>query len=111
MHYLKAVKAVNSDEAQKVMTQMKKTPVNDFFSPGTGKFATTGRMVHDMYLFQVKKPAGFDRAVGLLQADCDHFRPTRRSSHCPRRAGPLIKKLMRTPGTLHKRRTCGRRTG
>jgi branched-chain amino acid transport system substrate-binding protein len=30
-HYLKAVKAVYSDDAQKVMSQMKKTPVNDFF--------------------------------------------------------------------------------
>jgi len=57
MHYLKAVKAVNSDDAQKVMAQMKKTPVNDFFLPGTGASRDDGRMVHDMYLFQVKKPS------------------------------------------------------
>ena len=56
MHYLKAVKAVNSDDTQKVMAQMKKTPVNDFFAKD-GHIRDDGRMVHDMYLFQVKKPA------------------------------------------------------
>ena len=38
------------------MTQMKKTPVNDFFAKN-GKIREDGRMVHDMYLAQVKKPA------------------------------------------------------
>jgi branched-chain amino acid transport system substrate-binding protein len=56
MHYLKAVKAVNSDDAQKVMAQMKKTPVNDFFAKN-GRIRDDGRMVHEMYLFQVKKPS------------------------------------------------------
>jgi branched-chain amino acid transport system substrate-binding protein len=56
MHYLKAVKAVDSDEAHKVMAQMKKTPVNDFFAKN-GRIRDDGRMVHDMYLFQVKKPS------------------------------------------------------
>ncbi|MES3009796.1 MAG: ABC transporter substrate-binding protein [Pseudomonadota bacterium] len=56
MHYLKAVKAVNSDDTQKVMAQMKKTPVNDFFAKN-GTIRDDGRMVHDMYLLQVKKPA------------------------------------------------------
>jgi branched-chain amino acid transport system substrate-binding protein len=55
MHYLKAVKAVGSDDAQKVMAQMKKTPVNDFFAKN-GHIREDGRMVHDMYLFRVKKP-------------------------------------------------------
>jgi len=56
MHYLKAVKAVKSDDTQKVMAQMKKTPVNDFFAKN-GQIRDDGRMVHDMYLFQVKKPS------------------------------------------------------
>ncbi len=56
MHYLKAVKAVNSDDTQKVMAQMKKTPINDFFAKN-GTIRDDGRMVHDMYLLQVKKPA------------------------------------------------------
>ena len=55
-HYLKAVKAINSDDTTKVMTQMKKTPVNDFFAKN-GTIRADGRMVHDMYLLQVKKPA------------------------------------------------------
>ena len=56
MHYLNAVKAINSDDTQKVMAQMKKTPVNDFFAKN-GTIRADGRMVHDMYLLQVKKPA------------------------------------------------------
>ena len=56
MHYLKAVKAIGSDDTQKVMAQMKKTPVNDFFAKN-GSIRADGRMVHDMYLLQVKKPA------------------------------------------------------
>ena len=56
MHYLKAVKAINSDDTAKVMTQMKKTPINDFFAKN-GTIRVDGRMVHDMYLLQVKKPA------------------------------------------------------
>ncbi len=56
MHYLKAVKVINSDDTAKVMAQMKKTPVNDFFAKN-GKIRDDGRMVHDMYLMQVKKPA------------------------------------------------------
>ncbi len=56
MHYLKAVKAAGTDDTAKVMAQMKKTPVNDFFARN-GKIRDDGRMVHDMYLLQVKKPA------------------------------------------------------
>ena len=55
-HYLKAVKAANSDDTGKVMAMMKKTPINDFFAKN-GQIRDDGRMVHDMYLVQVKKPA------------------------------------------------------
>jgi len=55
-HYLKAIKATNSDDTQKVMAQMRKTPVNDFFAKN-GTIREDGRMVHDMYLLQVKKPS------------------------------------------------------
>jgi branched-chain amino acid transport system substrate-binding protein len=54
-HYLKAVKAAGSDDTQKVMAQMKKLPINDFFAKN-GQIRDDGRMVHDMYLLQVKKP-------------------------------------------------------
>ena len=55
-HYLKAIKAAGTDDTAKVMEQMKKTPINDFFAKN-GKIREDGRMVHDMYLVQVKKPA------------------------------------------------------
>jgi branched-chain amino acid transport system substrate-binding protein len=55
MHYLKAIAAIGTDEAPKVMAQMRATPVNDFFAKN-GKIRIDGRMVHDMYLFEVKKP-------------------------------------------------------
>jgi branched-chain amino acid transport system substrate-binding protein len=54
-HYLSAVKAVNTDDTAKVMAQMKKTKINDFFAKN-GVIRADGRMVHDMYLAQVKKP-------------------------------------------------------
>ena len=56
MHYLKAIEAVGTDEAPKVMAQMRATPINDFFAHG-GRIRIDGRMVHDMYLVQVKTPA------------------------------------------------------
>jgi branched-chain amino acid transport system substrate-binding protein len=54
-HYLKAVKAAGTDDTMPVMAKMKATPVNDFFAKN-GKIRDDGRMVHDMYLAQVKKP-------------------------------------------------------
>ena len=55
-HYLEAVKAAGTDDAGKVMAAMKKMPINDFFAKN-GKIRDDGRMVHDMYLAQVKKPS------------------------------------------------------
>src|SRR6201981_3946089 len=55
LHYLKAIETIGTDEAPKVMAQMRATPVNDFFAKN-GKIRIYGRMVHDMYLFEVKKP-------------------------------------------------------
>jgi branched-chain amino acid transport system substrate-binding protein len=55
MHYLKAIDATGTDDSQKVMAQMRATPINDFFAKN-GKIRVDGRMVHDMYLFEVKKP-------------------------------------------------------
>lgn len=54
-HYLKAVKAAGTDDTKAVMAKMKSTPINDFFAKN-GKIRDDGRMVHDMYLAQVKKP-------------------------------------------------------
>ncbi|MFC0135999.1 ABC transporter permease [Massilia eurypsychrophila] len=56
MTYLNAVKATGTDDADKVMAQLKKTKVNDMFAKN-GEIRPDGRMVHDMYLMQVKTPA------------------------------------------------------
>ncbi|WBS05644.1 ABC transporter substrate-binding protein [Pseudoduganella sp. SL102] len=55
-NYLKAVKALGTDESDKVMAHLKKTPINDMFTKN-GVIRPDGRMVHDMYLMEVKKPA------------------------------------------------------
>jgi branched-chain amino acid transport system substrate-binding protein len=55
MTYLSAVKALGTDDADKVMAQLKKTKINDMFTKN-GVIRPDGRMVHDMYLMQVKTP-------------------------------------------------------
>jgi branched-chain amino acid transport system substrate-binding protein len=55
MHYLNAVKAVNSTDTAKVMEQMRKTPINDFMTKN-GVLREDGKVMRDMYLFQVKTP-------------------------------------------------------
>jgi len=55
-HYLKAVKAAGTTDSAAVIKIMKETPINDMFAKN-GKIREDGRMVHDMYLFEVKKPS------------------------------------------------------
>jgi branched-chain amino acid transport system substrate-binding protein len=55
MTYLKAVQAAKSVDADTVMAQIKKTPIDDFYAKGYVR--EDGRFVHDMYLVQVKSPA------------------------------------------------------
>jgi branched-chain amino acid transport system substrate-binding protein len=56
LHYLKAVEAAKTDDGPKVIAQMKKMPSDDPVF-GKGRVRQDGRHVHDMYLFEVKKPA------------------------------------------------------
>ena len=56
LQYLKAVKAAGTDETDAVNDKLHQMPVDDVFARG-GKVLPNGRMVHDMYLFEVKKPA------------------------------------------------------
>ncbi len=56
LHYLNAVQATDSDDTQVVRAKMIETPINDMFAKN-GKLREDGRMVHDMYLAQVKTPA------------------------------------------------------
>lgn len=55
-NYLKAVKAIGTDDTEKVMAYLKKTKINDMFTQN-GEVRPDGRMVHDMYLMEVKKPS------------------------------------------------------
>jgi len=54
--YLNAVKATGTDDGDAVMKWMKSNKINDFFAQG-GYVREDGRMIHDMYLMQVKTPA------------------------------------------------------
>lgn len=56
MHYLKSIEAAGTDNADMVMQKMKATEINDFFAK-KGKIREDGRMVHDMYLAEAKKPS------------------------------------------------------
>jgi branched-chain amino acid transport system substrate-binding protein len=56
LHYLNAVKAAGTDDTAAVMAKMKSMPINDMFAKN-GKIRADGRMVHDMYVYQIKKPS------------------------------------------------------
>ncbi len=57
MHYLKAVHALKSDaDGKAVVEQMKSMPTDDKLF-GKGTIRKDGRKLHDMYLFEVKKPS------------------------------------------------------
>jgi branched-chain amino acid transport system substrate-binding protein len=60
MHYLKAVQVVGSKDPSKVMEQMRNTPINDFMTKN-GKLRKDGRVIRDLYLFEVKKPSESSR--------------------------------------------------
>jgi branched-chain amino acid transport system substrate-binding protein len=89
-HYLQAIKDSGHDDGPTVMQKMKATPVKDMFADN-GKLREDGRMVHDMYLLQVKTPEeskepwDYYKVLGTLPGDAV-FRPLA-DSECP-----LIKK-------------------
>jgi branched-chain amino acid transport system substrate-binding protein len=85
-HYLKAIQAVGTDEAKAVVAKMREMPVNDMFAKN-GRVREDGRMVHDMYLMQVKTPAEsngeWDLYKHLATVPGDEaFRPTAEGG-CP----------------------------
>jgi branched-chain amino acid transport system substrate-binding protein len=90
MHYLKAVAAAGTDESTVVMERMRSTPIDDFFVKN-GKIREDGRMVHDMYLYEVKKPGesngawDYYKLVSTIPAE-QAFQPLSESK-CP-----LVKK-------------------
>src|ERR1700731_4475358 len=56
LQYLKAVQAAGTKDTEAVARKLKELPVDDLFAQG-GKVLENGRMVHDLYLFEVKKPS------------------------------------------------------
>jgi len=56
MHFLKAVQAAGTDDADAVSAKMREMPINDFFAT-KGTIRADGRMMHEMYLWEVKSPA------------------------------------------------------
>ena len=89
-HYLKAIAAAGTIDADSVATKMRELPVRDGFTQ-TGKVRTDGRMIHDMYLVEVKKteeskePWDFYKILSVIPAE-KAFKPLAESD-CP-----LVKK-------------------
>jgi branched-chain amino acid transport system substrate-binding protein len=86
LHYLKAVKAAGTDEPKAVMAKMREIPVNDMMTKN-GKLREDGRLMRDMYLFQVKSPSeskskdDIYKLVATVPAD-QAYRPLS-ESNCP----------------------------
>jgi len=55
LHYLKAMEAAGTLDGKAVADKMRELPVDDFFAKG--RVREDGRMIHDMYLVEVKKPS------------------------------------------------------
>jgi branched-chain amino acid transport system substrate-binding protein len=85
-HYFEAVKAVGSKDPLKVMAKMRETPINDF-TTHNGKLRIDGRVMRDLYLFQVKTPAeskapwDYFTKIATIPAN-DAFRPLDQGA-CP----------------------------
>jgi branched-chain amino acid transport system substrate-binding protein len=86
LSYLKAVKAAGTKDPDAVAKKLKELPVDDDFAQG-GKVLENGRMVHDMYLFEVKKPSeskkpwDYYKLVAKVPGDKAFF--TAKESGCP----------------------------
>src|ERR1700736_5691509 len=85
LSYLKAVKAAGTKDSDAVAKKLKELPVDDSFAQG--KVQENGRMVHDLYLFEVKKPADskkpFDYYKLLATVPGDKAFPSAKDSGCP----------------------------
>jgi branched-chain amino acid transport system substrate-binding protein len=86
LQYLKAVKAAGTKDSDAVAKKLKELPVDDVFAQG-GKVLENGRMVHDLYLFEVKKPSEskkpWDYYKQISVVAGDKAFPTAKESGCP----------------------------
>ena len=87
LQYLKAVKAAGTKDPDAVAKKLKELPVDDVFAQGGGKVLGNGRMVHDLYLFEVKKPSEskkpWDYYKQLAVVPGDKAFPSAKDSGCP----------------------------
>ena len=85
LSYLKAVKAAGTKDSDAVAKKLKELPVDDAFAQG--KVQENGRMVHDLYLFEVKKPSEskkpWDYYKQLAVVPGDQAFPKAKDSGCP----------------------------
>jgi branched-chain amino acid transport system substrate-binding protein len=85
LQYLKAVKAAGTKDSDAVVKKLKEMPVDDAFAQG--KVLENGRMVHDLYLFEVKKPSEskkpWDYYKQLAVVPGDKAFPAAKDSGCP----------------------------
>ncbi|NLS73937.1 ABC transporter substrate-binding protein [Bradyrhizobium brasilense] len=85
LSYLKAVKAAGTKDSEAVAAKLKELPVDDAFAKG--KVLANGRMVHDLYLFEVKKPSeskkpwDYYKQIAVVPGDKAFF--TAKESGCP----------------------------
>jgi branched-chain amino acid transport system substrate-binding protein len=86
LQYLKAVKAAGTRDPDAVAKKLKELPVDDVFAQG-GKVLENGRMVHDLYLFEVKKPSEsrkpWDYYKQIAVVPGDKAFPSAKDSGCP----------------------------
>ena len=86
LQYLKAVKAAGTKDSDAVVKKLKELSVNDAFT-SNGHVQANGRMVSDLYLFQVKKPSeskrDWDYYNLLATVPGDTAYPTAANSGCP----------------------------
>jgi branched-chain amino acid transport system substrate-binding protein len=86
LHYLKAVQAAGTDDPKAVMAKMREMPINDMMTKN-GKLREDGRVIRDMYLFQVKSPAeskskdDIYKLLATVPGD-EAYRPLK-DGHCP----------------------------
>ena len=86
LQYLKAVKAAGTKDSDAVAKKLKELPVDDAFT-SNGHVQANGRMVSDLYLFQVKKPSeskrDWDYYKLLATVPGETAYPTAAESGCP----------------------------
>ncbi len=86
LNYLKAVQAAGSDDTAAVLKQLRSAKIDDPVIRN-GRIREDGRLVHDMYVFQVKAPAeskapyDYYKTIGIVKGD-DAFQPISKS-RCP----------------------------